>query len=94
MAKVTRVRPPNGKVLIYTMDYCPYCTAAKKLLQARGVDFEEVYVPEEDDATWDALYQLSRMRTMPQIFDREGKLIGGYSQLASLDAQDQLASLK
>ncbi len=81
------------KVILYTMDYCPYCERAKQLLTKRAVAYQEIRVAEDNDAEWDALYEKSQMRTMPQIFC-DDKVIGGYSDLANLDAQDQLASLK
>jgi glutaredoxin 3 len=80
-------------VTVYTMDYCHYCERAKALLKQRGVPFEEVRVPEDDDAQWDSLYEKSGMRTMPQIF-AHGKLVGGYAELAAQDTKDQLTSLK
>ena len=80
------------KVVVYTMNYCPYCLRAKQLLTQRGVPYTEVLVPEEDDAQWDALYQRSGMRTMPQIFNGD-QLIGGYTELAAQDQKDQLKSL-
>ena len=83
----------NGGVMVFTMDGCPYCDKAKSLLTERGVAYQEVRIAEEDDAKWEELYQKSRMRTMPQIFAGE-RLIGGYSDLAKLDEQDQLTSLK
>ena len=83
----------NPKVIVYTMDYCPYCIKAKILLKGRGVAYEEVHVDEEDDAKWDELAAKSGMKTMPQIWAGE-KLIGGYTELAALDRQDQLSSLK
>lgn len=81
------------KVTIYTMESCPYCEQAKRLMAQRGVRYTETKVPQNDDAQWDALYERSKMRTMPQIFHGE-KLIGGFSDLAALDAKDQLESLK
>ena len=82
-----------AKVTVYTMDYCPYCERAKKLLGSRGIPFTEVRVAEEDDAKWDELFQKSGLRTMPQIFADE-RVIGGYSDLAALDSKDKLESLK
>lgn len=75
------------------MDFCPYCLRAKSLLTQRGIAFQEVHVDEDDDAQWDALYEKSGMRTMPQIFHGD-RVIGGYTELAALDAQDRLESLK
>ncbi len=83
----------KGKVQVYTMDYCPYCVRAKGLLKDRGVAFEEIKLEEDADAEWDALYEKSGMRTMPQIFSG-GKLIGGFTELAAQDSKDKLESLK
>ncbi len=82
---------------VYTGENCPYCVRAKALLKERGIAFEEVKLGWDDDAAWDELSKKSGLQTIPQIFivASEGdKLIGGYTELAALDAQDQLASLK
>jgi len=81
------------KVVVYTMDYCPYCERAKSLLQRKGIAFQEVRLSEDDDASWDALEKRSGMKTMPQIF-ADDQLIGGYTDLAALDARDGLQSLR
>jgi glutaredoxin 3 len=81
------------KVVVYTMDYCPYCERAKSLLQRKGVTFQEVRLSEDDDASWDALEKRSGMKTMPQIF-ADDQLIGGYTDLAAMDARDGLQSLR
>lgn len=80
-------------VVVYTMDSCPYCEKAKSLLKGRGVRFQEIRVPMDDDAKWDELYKKSGLRTMPQIFVG-ARLVGGYSDLAALDEKDSLDSLK
>ncbi len=81
------------KVTVYTTTYCPYCVRAKALLQSRGIPYEEVQLSEDDDQAWDELYSRSKMQTVPQIF-ADGKILGGYTELAALDQKDQLASLK
>ncbi len=80
-------------VKVYTMQQCPYCEAAKKLLKSRGIEFEEIRLSESDEAAWDALYELSHMKTVPQIFFGE-RLIGGFTELADLDKKGSLVSLK
>lgn len=82
-----------SKVKVYTMAYCPYCVAAKNLLKQNNVPFDEIMVPEEDDAQWDALYKKSGMKTMPQIFNGE-ELIGGYNELSQLNREKGLEHLK
>jgi glutaredoxin 3 len=96
-----RVAPPGKraygegvkKVLVYTANPCPFCSRAKALLASRGIPFEEVLVSYDDEAAWDELAERSGMKTMPQIF-ADGKLVGGFQELAELDARDQLASLR
>ena len=91
----------TAKVKVYTMNACPYCERAKQLLTQKGVPYQEIRVADDDDAAWDALYKKSGMRTMPQIFvtqeatqGTQDKLIGGYTELAALNSQKGLDSLK
>lgn len=81
-----------ANVTVYTSDGCPYCVRAKQLLKDRGVSYTEVKIGWDDDAQWDALYEKSKMKTVPQIFAGD-TLIGGYTELAALDQKDQLKFL-
>ena len=67
------------KVVIYTTDYCPYCSAAKDLLRSKGVPYEEVDVTQDDPAR-EKIAALSGRQTVPQIF-MDGVSIGGYEDL-------------
>ena len=83
----------SPQVIIYTADPCPYCFRAKALLKQRGITFEEVLISWNDNEQWDALYERSGgMRTVPQIYV-DGKILGGYVDLAALDREDQLKSI-
>tara|TARA_B100001248_G_scaffold251745_2_gene227182 strand:- start:8593 stop:8847 length:255 start_codon:yes stop_codon:yes gene_type:complete len=76
------------KVILYSKDYCPYCVHAKRLLEQKGVGYEEINMenrPEE----MQALIAKTGMRTVPQIFIEE-ELIGGFSELSALEAEGQL----
>lgn len=81
------------KVTVYSMQNCPYCVKAKGLLTQRGISFETIMIDDWSDEAWDDLVKKSGMKTVPQIYV-EGKLIGGFTQLAEVDAKDQLASFK
>jgi glutaredoxin 3 len=81
-----------AKVTIYSLDYCPYCVQAKKLLSQRGVVFEEILVDASDRDTRELLRQRSGMKTFPQIFHGE-ELIGGFSDLKARDEERGLADL-
>ncbi len=78
-------------VRIYTTQVCGYCTAAKRLLAARGVPYEEVDVT-GDRAKRAWLAETTRRRTVPQIFIH-GQPIGGYEELAALDRSGKLREL-
>jgi glutaredoxin 3 len=82
-----------SKVTVYTSESCPYCVRAKALLKEREIPFTEVKIGWDDDAQWAALFERSKMKTVPQIFNGD-TLIGGYNDLAELDKKNQLSSLK
>lgn len=80
-----------AKIIIYSTDSCPYCRAAKALMQSKGVAFEEINV--EGDAEKRAwLVQTTGKTTVPQIFI-DGKPYGGFDDLSALDRQGKLNAL-
>ena len=81
------------KIMVYSMVTCPYCVKAKNLLTQRGLKYEEEMIDDWADDKWDQFVKKTGMKTVPQIFV-DDKLIGGYTQLAEVDAKDQLASFK
>ena len=77
-----------ARVVVYSTDYCPYCTRAKALLSKKGVAFEEVMVDDRADLrAW--LVQATNQRTVPQVFVN-GKALGGFTDIARLDQQGRL----
>jgi glutaredoxin 3 len=78
-------------VKLYTTASCPFCVRAKRLLEARGIPFEEIDVG-ADDALREEVMQRTGRRTVPQIFIDE-RSIGGFEELAALDAAGKLAEL-
>ncbi len=78
------------KLIIYTMDYCPYCDRAKALLDSKKIIYEEIKVKRSDLEIWDQLQKKSGMRTMPQIFAGHF-VIGGFSELDKLNSEVNLA---
>jgi glutaredoxin 3 len=67
---------------------CPYCVAAKRLLSERGIEYDEIDVA-EDAALRAEIVRRSGRRTVPQIFI-DGRSIGGFDELRSLDEAGQL----
>jgi glutaredoxin 3 len=79
------------RVVIYSTRFCPYCVAAKRLLTAKGISFEEIMV-DADPAMRAEMQQLSGRMSVPQIFIGE-RHIGGFTDLVSLDRSGELAEL-
>lgn len=80
-----------AQVVIYTTNYCPYCTAAKALLRRKNVNFEEIDVT-DDPGRRNEMEQLSQRWTVPQIFI-DGQPIGGYDDMNRLDLNGMLDPL-
>jgi len=81
------------KIVVYAMKGCSSCMQAETLLKARGIAFEKIIVDYDDDAKWDELYNMSGMKTVPQIW-AGNQLVGGFPDLVELDQKNRLASLK
>jgi glutaredoxin 3 len=76
---------------MYTTGWCGYCVRAKALLDARGLEYEEVNL--DDDPAFRAhLQELTGGWTVPQIL-LDGRPIGGYAELWRLDRSGRLAEL-
>jgi len=68
---------------IYTTPTCPYCHAAKALLNEKGADYTEITVLDPDLRA--AMTERAQgRRTVPQIFIGETH-VGGYDDMAALD---------
>jgi glutaredoxin 3 len=80
-----------ARVQVYTTASCPFCVRAKRLLQARGIRYDEIDVGGDAEARTELVRRTGR-RTVPQIFI-DGRAIGGFEELAALDARAELAAL-
>jgi glutaredoxin 3 len=80
-----------SRVEVYTTPGCSFCVRAKRLLAARGIPFAEIDLA-GDDAARAEVVQRSGRRTVPQIFI-DGESIGGFEELAALDAAGGLRRL-
>ena len=76
------------KFTIYTTNWCPYCKAAKQLLNSRGFNFSEINL-EEKGLDREDLFELTGGRTVPQILMNDNP-IGGFDDLQKLDASGKL----
>jgi glutaredoxin 3 len=80
-----------SKVQIYTTDWCPYCNAAKSLLDEKGIPYDEIDVTEAD-LRMEMVQRAHGRRTVPQIFIGD-KHVGGYDEMAALERRGQLDPL-
>jgi len=78
-----------AKVEIYTGMLCGFCSAAKRLLTQKGVDFEETDVTMDPGKRKEMMQRANGGHTVPQIFI-DGEHIGGCDDLYALDAAGQL----
>lgn len=79
-------------VVIYTKPGCPYCTAAKALLDKKGVDFTEIVASNDPEKKQEMIQRSGGRMTFPQVFVGE-KHIGGSDDLHALDARSGLDPL-
>ena len=73
-------------ITMYTKTNCPYCDRAKSLLESRGVEYTTIDVS-EDPAARQVLVDRG-LRTVPQIYNKETHLPGGYQGLADMSPEE------
>lgn len=76
-------------VEIYTTPICGYCTAAKRLLNKKGVEYTEYNVMMKPALRAEMTQRSNGGRTVPQIFI-DGTPIGGCDELFGLEGDDVL----
>jgi glutaredoxin len=70
---------------VYTKDNCPFCDRAKALLENKGIQYNTINVGQQQDARQ---FLVDRgLRSVPQIFNGDTLLEGGYQGLASKPAE-------
>jgi glutaredoxin 3 len=79
-------------VEIYTTPFCPYCHAAKRLLQKKGVAYVETDVSRDPGLRQAMMKRANGRHTVPQIFIG-GQHVGGSDDIHLLDHQGRLDPL-
>jgi glutaredoxin 3 len=77
------------RIVLYTTQWCGFCIRAKALLDARGLDFDEVSL-DDDPAFRQTVWDLGHRWTVPLVLI-DGDVVGGYDELAALDRSGLLA---
>ena len=81
-----------AKVEIYTRWTCGYCYRAKRLLDMRGVEYDETSVDGDQRARAEMIQRANGRSTVPQIFI-DGRHVGGCDDLFKLEESGELARL-
>lgn len=79
-------------VEIYTSPTCGYCHAAKRLLNAKGVNFVEFDVLRKPELRDEMVKRSEGGRTVPQIFIGDIH-VGGFDDMAKLERLGKLDAL-
>jgi glutaredoxin 3 len=79
-------------VEIYTTRFCPYCHAAKALLQRKGVTFSEIDVGRDWERREEMVQRANGSSTVPQIFIGAVH-VGGCDDLLDLEDAGKLDAL-
>ena len=80
------------KVEIYTKIFCGYCVRAKRLLESKGVSFEEYDITMGGPKRAEMLQRAHGRSTVPQIFI-DDRHIGGSDDLHELERTGRLDPL-
>ena len=78
-------------VVMYSKNMCPYCTMAKHLLTAKGVEWQEINIEQQPGAREEMIERSGRM-TVPQIFIGATH-VGGFDEMAALEHAGKLDAI-
>jgi glutaredoxin 3 len=78
-------------VTVYTTENCSKCVGAKKLLDKRGIGYQEINLAKDPDGRT-KLMARTGMMTFPQIVIGE-ETLGGFEELIAADRRGQLERL-
>ena len=88
-ARQTAAAAPRIEIAV--LPGCPWCSRALRIL--RTLDLPHNVTTVNDDAAFQAVQQRSGMTTFPQVFI-DGSVIGGYDDLAAMQAAGELDALR
>ena len=81
----------TAQVIMYSSSLCGFCFRAKRLLDSKGLVYEEISVDGRSEVR-QQMMQITGGRTVPQIIIN-GHAIGGCDELYLLDRQQKLDPL-
>ncbi len=82
-----------AQVEIYATMFCGFCYRAKRLLDNKGIAYDEIDVAMNPLRRREMAERAGGQRSVPQIFI-DGQHIGGSDELLALDAEGGLETLR
>lgn len=81
----------RAPVVIFVIYGCPYCRAAKKLLQQLNVPHKAINIGNNANLMTD-LAEKTGMTTVPKVFV-QGRFVGGFQELDEIARSGELGDL-
>lgn len=81
----------NADIKMYSSSWCPFCIRAKRLLESKGLQFEELLVDGNPQLRTQMMEE-SGQRTVPQIWINQ-QHVGGCDDLYALEQARELDKL-
>lgn len=81
----------DSQITVYTTTSCPYCVQVKRLLDSRGLQYEEIDLARDPEGRME-LVKLTGMMTFPQVIVG-GQLVGGFTETRAAAQSGQLDAL-
>lgn len=81
-----------ARVEVFSTFLCPFCYRAKKLLESKGVAFEEIDVMLQPGRRAEMTARSGGRTSVPQIFV-DGRHVGNCDEIYALEAAGKLTSI-
>ena len=78
-------------IKIYSTSWCPSCVSAKRLLEDKKIEFEEINI-EEVGISREQLFEITGGMSVPQIVINN-KSIGGFENLLAISQSGKLEEI-
>lgn len=78
-----------AEIEIYTSPWCPFCIAAKRLLDKKGLAYNEIDVTMKSAARREMIERAGGSKKVPQIFV-DGEHLGDCDDIMALEAEGEL----
>ncbi len=80
-----------AEIKVYTTIACPYCVRVKRLLDSKGLQYEEIDLARDPEGRME-LVKLTGMMTFPQVLI-DGQLVGGFNETQAAAQSGRLDEL-